>query len=152
MKYKKVNARSVRATSPAISHHHRTGLDARHATNRLASVSSVSGTVVTNPQNLRPVSSRRAASAFQWEPEDSEEVIHRETTIRCSYKPAPNAMPRLMTNSHNRVVDMVPSICSLPIREASIPRARRGRLSSSCGVLLNLAIKANQRLGMTVGI
>jgi hypothetical protein len=48
------------AVSPAASHHHRTGLDARHATNRFASVSSVSGTVVTNAQNLRPVSSRRA--------------------------------------------------------------------------------------------
>jgi hypothetical protein len=32
MKYEKVNIRSASAASPATSHHHRTGLDARDAT------------------------------------------------------------------------------------------------------------------------
>src|SRR3989441_5037859 len=46
--------------------------------------SSVNGTVVTKAQNLRPVSSRRAASAFQWAPDSRDEVSQRPTTMRCS--------------------------------------------------------------------
>src|SRR5439155_695695 len=34
-----------------------------------------------------------------------DDVIHRETTMRCSYRPAPNAMPRLMTNNQRRTID-----------------------------------------------
>src|SRR5438552_9564681 len=92
------------AATAAPSHHPRTGPDAPHAANTLATVSRVSGTVVTKTQNLRPVSSWRAASAFQCAPDSEEELIHLDTTMRCSYTPAPNAMPRLMTNNHKNTV------------------------------------------------
>jgi len=67
-----------------VSHQLRNEPGACHATMRLASVSKVSGTVVTTTQNLRPVSSRRAALAFQCRPELSEELNHLGTVIRSS--------------------------------------------------------------------
>jgi hypothetical protein len=60
-------------------HHHRTEPTLREAANRCATVSMVSGTVGTNIQNRRPVSSRRVASTFQWGPDSREEVIQRDT-------------------------------------------------------------------------
>src|SRR6185369_11067746 len=138
MKYENVIARSASAANAAASHQPPSGAGARHAATRLARVSSVSGTVVTKTQNRRPVSSRRAASAFQLVPEPGVDVIQFGTTIRCSYNPAPNATPRLMTNSHKRIAGVGPDIWS-PSSGAKHVRCATGRLSANCGVLLDRA-------------
>jgi hypothetical protein len=58
---------------------------------------------VTKPQKLRPVSMRRMASPFTRSAPSGERLNHIGSTIRCSYRPAPNAVPRSMTNSHSAV-------------------------------------------------
>jgi len=65
IKYAKVSTRSPSVARADASHQIRKPPCPGHAANKLANVSSVNGTVVTNAQNLRPVSSRRAASARQ---------------------------------------------------------------------------------------
>ena len=52
------------------------------------------GTVVTYTQNSRPVFGHVRRGRF----------IHDGMITRASYNPAPNAMPRFMTKSHNRMV------------------------------------------------
>src|SRR5206468_10868303 len=84
IKYAKVNGRSSSVARAAASHRARKAPSGGQAANKLANVRSVNGTVVTKAQNLRPVSSRRAASARQWTPDSREEVNQRPTTMRCS--------------------------------------------------------------------
>jgi hypothetical protein len=89
-----VAIRSRTATATAASHQYRLGPSSSQAAIPLASVSSVRGTVVTYTQNSRPVFGHVRGGTF----------AHAGITTLASYKPAPNAMPTLITKSHNRMV------------------------------------------------
>src|SRR2546427_3431664 len=73
MKYEKVAILSTRMTTAATSHDSRRGAGACQAATRLARVNRVSGIVVTNPQNRRPLSGDRRDSGG--------ELAHSGTTI-----------------------------------------------------------------------
>jgi hypothetical protein len=83
MKYENVKVRSRSASAVAVNHQLRTSPSARQAVTAFASVTIVSGTVVTKIQNRIPVLFRRAASAFQ-RSTDSDELSHSDVTMRLS--------------------------------------------------------------------
>src|SRR5262245_57436431 len=84
---------------PAASHHGRAVPCVREAATRFATVSKVSGPVVTQAQNESPLSGG-----------DSERggaLAHIGATTRSSYQPAPTTTPRLRTNSHSSAIAIV---------------------------------------------
>src|SRR6266571_3043766 len=117
MKYEKVASRSTTTTTAAVSHQSRRRPWACPAATRLASVKRVSGIVVTNAQNLRPLSGDRRESGG--------ELAHRGTTILASYRPAPKTIPRLMTRSHSKTAAKF-TLLSLTVGQAVHARTHRG--------------------------
>ena len=114
IEYAKVIILSRSAMIAAASHHCFKELPKFQAAAMLANVSRVSGTVVTNAQNLRPVSVRRIASPSTRHPFSEERLNHCGTTILCSKIPAPNATPRLMTNIHSKMLLKLIEFCLRP--------------------------------------
>src|SRR5262249_32612007 len=97
---------------PAASHHGRAGPCVRAAATRFATVSKVSGPVVTQAQNERPLSGDAT--------ERGGALPHMGTTTRSSYQPAPTTTPRLTTNSHSSAIAIVSP--TAPLHAPHAPR------------------------------